>query len=125
MILFRQGYYFLAFDFLGMGGVSVWEGLFVSQKWQWLKIKELGLRRFWSMFHLPGLHFGTGFWSLSGFHFPQPGFTPQEFVQDENAKLGIAKGIAQMAQAKEVPMSSNRLSTQPAPLPAKKNNGKG
>ena len=28
----------------------------------WLKIQELGLRRFWSMFfHLPGFHFGTGF----------------------------------------------------------------
>ena len=33
-------------------------------KWQWLKIKELGLRRFWSMFPLTrAAHFGTGFLS--------------------------------------------------------------
>ena len=30
-------------------------------RWVWLKIKQEGLRRFWSMFPLPGFHFGTGF----------------------------------------------------------------
>ena len=34
--------------------------------WVWLKIKELGLRRFWSMFPLPrATHFGTCFLSYS------------------------------------------------------------
>ena len=32
--------------------------------WVWLKIQELGLRRFWSMFPLTrATHFGTGFLS--------------------------------------------------------------
>ena len=35
-----------------------------GSKWQWLKIKELGLHRFWSMFPLTrATHFGTGFLS--------------------------------------------------------------
>ena len=42
------------------------EGLEFAVKWVWLKIKQGGLRRFWSMFLLTrATHFGTGFLSHS------------------------------------------------------------
>ena len=33
--------------------------------WVWLKIKQVGLRRFWSMFPLTRVEFGSGFLSHS------------------------------------------------------------
>ena len=47
---------------------SAKEGSKLANNWQWLKIKELGLRRFWSMLPLARVPFwNSGFLSHSQF----------------------------------------------------------
>ena len=59
-------------------------GWWVSHRkiWVWLKLKQEGLRRFWSMFPLTRFHFGTGF--LSHCHLQGIPFTTRKAKQDES-----------------------------------------
>ena len=75
--------------------------------WLWLKIKRSeGLRRFWSMFPLPGFHFGTGLLSLS--HLTRES---SSLFADLNSDRGVFPGKA------FAPRPGSRSSTSPAVTP--------
>ena len=52
----------------------------MGQNMVWLKIKQEGLRRFWSMFPLFRFDFGTGFWSRSHLNTTSSGLNLNQWV---------------------------------------------
>ena len=72
---------------LTLKGGGIEGALFEGYKWVWLKIKQVGLRRFWSMFPLTRVDFGSGFLSHSQIEVPCLKVTNQQGLNELKGEL--------------------------------------